>query len=111
VPRGAAPKRSAALKTKVSRATRRESLEGDDAGHPPADLPAAEPAAHLAVDDHRDAVLEAALRGPLSNEDIRAATGLDAIDARTLAKALVDRGLLTVIGQRRGTRYALAIGQ
>jgi hypothetical protein len=111
VPRVAAPKKSAARRTKVPRSTRRESSKEDDSDDPSADLRSSAPAVRFAVDDHRDAVLEAALRGPLSNEDIRAATGLDAIDARTVAKALVDRGLLTVIGQRRGTRYALAIGQ
>lgn len=61
----------------------------------------------LSVDAHRDAVLAAAARGPLSNEDIREATGLDTAGARTVAKALADRGLLTVTGQKRGTRYAL----
>lgn len=64
----------------------------------------------LAVDERRDAVLAAALRGPLTNEDIREATGLDTAGARALAKALADRGLLTVTGQKRGTRYALATG-
>jgi len=64
----------------------------------------------LSVDAHRDAVLAAAARGPLSNEDIREATGLDTAGARTVAKALADRGLLTVTGQKRGTRYALATG-
>lgn len=63
----------------------------------------------LPVDEHRDAVLDAALRGPLTNENIREATGLDTAGARALAKALVERGLLTVTGQKRGTRYALAL--
>lgn len=52
----------------------------------------------------------AAARGPLTNEDIRGATGLDPADARAVAKALADRGLLVVTGQKRGTRYALATG-
>jgi len=74
--------------------------------------PAGEPAAPrsrstVSVDEHRDAVLAAAARGPLSNEDIREATGLDTAGARMVAKALADRGLLTVTGQKRGTRYAL----
>ena len=62
----------------------------------------------LPVDEHRDAVLDAALGGPLTNEDIRDATGLDTAGARAVAQALADRGLLVVTGQKRGTRYALA---
>lgn len=109
VPKVAGSKKEAAFRRTVSRAARREDVDFDDPGNRGADVPSeSTPAPRVSVDDHRDAVLEAALDGPLSNEDIRAATGLDAIGARTLAKVLVDRGLLTVIGQRRGTRYGLA---
>lgn len=54
-----------------------------------------------------DAVLTAAAAGPLSNEDIRGLTGLDAAGARAVATALVKDGRLTTTGQRRGTRYLL----
>jgi len=56
-------------------------------------------AAHLA------AVLDAAASGPLSNEEIRALTGLDTAGARAVAKHLVARGELVTTGQKRGTRY------
>jgi len=45
-----------------------------------------EPAQRVSVDDHRVAVLEVALDGPLSNKDIRAATGLDEPGARPSPK-------------------------
>jgi Fic family protein len=53
-------------------------------------------------------VLDAAASGPLSNEDIRALTGLDTAGARAVAKHLVARGELVTTGQKRGTRYQLA---
>lgn len=109
VPRVGGSKKAAPVRRAIPRATRREAVGLDESSDPAGDsISEPEVAQRVSVDDHRDAVLEAALDGPLSNEDIRAATGLDAIGARTLAKALVARGLLTVIGQRRGTRYALA---
>lgn len=54
-----------------------------------------------------DAVLAAASVGPLSNEQIRAATGLDAASARAVAQRLVADGRLVSTGQRRGMRYVL----
>jgi DNA-binding IclR family transcriptional regulator len=52
-------------------------------------------------------VLDAAASGPLSNEQIRALTGLDTTGARKLLKHLVGRGDLVQTGQRRGARYQL----
>ncbi|GLZ51342.1 BREX-2 system adenine-specific DNA-methyltransferase PglX [Actinomycetospora sp. NBRC 106378] len=54
-----------------------------------------------------DAVLTAAVSGPLSNEDIRNVTGLDAAGARAVATSLVKDARLSTIGQKRGTRYQL----
>jgi hypothetical protein len=56
---------------------------------------------------HLDAVLTAAVSGPLSNEQIRELTGLDATGARGVATHLVKEVLLVTTGQRRGTRYVL----
>lgn len=56
---------------------------------------------------HVDAVLTAAASGPLSNEQIRDVTGLDAAGARALAQHLVADGKLVTAGQRRGMRYLL----
>ncbi|MGH3800726.1 MAG: BREX-2 system adenine-specific DNA-methyltransferase PglX [Pseudonocardiaceae bacterium] len=53
------------------------------------------------------AVLDAAASGPLSNEQIRALTGLDTAGARAVAKHLVTRGELVTTGQKRGTLYQL----
>lgn len=54
-----------------------------------------------------DAVLTAAASSPLSNEQIRDLTGLDAAGARALAQHLVAEGRLVTTGQRRGMRYVL----
>ena len=56
---------------------------------------------------HLDAILTAAGSGPLSNEQIRDLTGLDATGARAAAQHLVADGRLTTSGQRRGMRYLL----
>lgn len=45
----------------------------------------------------------AAACGPLSHEQIRALTGLDAASARAVAKHLVGHANLATIGQERGT--------
>ncbi|GEL17293.1 BREX-2 system adenine-specific DNA-methyltransferase PglX [Pseudonocardia asaccharolytica] len=55
--------------------------------------------------EHVDAVLTAAATGPLSNEQIRDLTGLDAAGARAVATYLVKQGRLVTTGQRRGMRY------
>ncbi|MFN2389923.1 MAG: ATP-binding protein [Actinomycetota bacterium] len=52
-----------------------------------------------------DLVLNAAREGPISNEDVRALTGLDRRRALELLKKLVDSGRLQRSGSRRGTRY------
>ncbi|MGH3697291.1 MAG: BREX-2 system adenine-specific DNA-methyltransferase PglX [Pseudonocardiaceae bacterium] len=57
--------------------------------------------------DQISAVLTAAESGPLSNEQIRDITGLDAAGARALAQHLVTEGRLVTTGQRRGMRYLL----
>ena len=56
---------------------------------------------------HLDAVVTAAASGPLSNEQIRTLTGLDAAGARAVAQHLVAEGRLVTTGQRRGMRYVL----
>jgi hypothetical protein len=52
-------------------------------------------------------VVTAAASGPLSNEQIRDLTGLDAAGARAIAQHLVAEGRLVTTGQRRGMRYLL----
>ncbi len=56
---------------------------------------------------HLDAIVTAAGSGPLSNEQIRDLTGLDAAGARAAAQHLVADGRLVTSGQRRGVRYLL----
>lgn len=46
-----------------------------------------------------------AAEGPISNADVRAATGLDRSEVRSLLGRLVNEGRLLQSGQRRGTRY------
>jgi ATP-dependent DNA helicase RecG len=52
-----------------------------------------------------DLVLTEARLRPVSNEDVRAITGLDRRKALQLLKKLVDSGQLRQEGSRRGTRY------
>lgn len=52
-----------------------------------------------------DLVLEEARLRPISNEDTRQLTGLDRRKALQLLTRLVDAGVLSRKGQRRGTRY------
>ena len=83
-------------------------LPGSAKRHSAAPRPARERRALSAPDPaHVDAVLTAAASGPLSNEQIRDVTGLDAPGARTLAQHLVADGKLVTAGQRRGMRYLL----
>ncbi|GAA4535320.1 BREX-2 system adenine-specific DNA-methyltransferase PglX [Pseudonocardia xishanensis] len=56
---------------------------------------------------HLDVIVTAAAQGPLSNEQIRDLTGLDAPGARAAAQHLVAEGRLVTTGQRRGMRYQL----
>ncbi|MDN5852549.1 MAG: BREX-2 system adenine-specific DNA-methyltransferase PglX, partial [Actinomycetia bacterium] len=53
------------------------------------------------------ALVAGAADGPLSNEQIRETTGLDAAGARAVARHLVAEGRLVTTGQRRGMRYLL----
>lgn len=50
-------------------------------------------------------VLDAANAGPITNERVRALTGMDRVAARALLKRLVEEGQLTQHGERRGTTY------
>lgn len=56
--------------------------------------------------DELDHLIEnLAAEGPISNADVREATGLDRVEVRELLGKLVKRGRLKQVGQRRGTRY------
>jgi ATP-dependent DNA helicase RecG len=59
----------------------------------------------LGPDELADLIEGLASEGPVSNADIRAATGLDRWKVRDLLGALVREDRLVQIGQRRGTRY------
>jgi ATP-dependent DNA helicase RecG len=61
----------------------------------------------LSPDELADVVVRLAESGPISNSDVRAATGLDRAEAHSLLDRLVKRGRLVRTGQRRGTRYHL----
>jgi predicted HTH transcriptional regulator len=52
-------------------------------------------------------VLELAARGPVTNASVRAATGLDRVEALRLLERLVRAGRLQRLGERRGSRYVL----
>lgn len=52
-------------------------------------------------------IVDLAREGPISNADVRRATGLDRSQARALLAALVADGRLVQTGKRRGTRYRL----
>jgi len=45
---------------------------------------------------------------PLANEDLRAATGLDAQGMRDALAPLIESGAVARTGERRGTKYFLA---
>lgn len=74
-------------------------LEGSLA--PPAGL-------RLSQEELMSLVADLAAQGPISNADVRQATGLDRREARALLAALVHEGRLVQVGRRRGTRYRLA---
>ncbi len=68
----------------------------------------APPMSRPAAPDVRTVILGLAHAGPVTNEDVRAASGLDrAAVLRALAR-LVDDGILVREGERRATRYRLA---
>ncbi|MEX0990434.1 MAG: ATP-binding protein [Actinomycetota bacterium] len=58
--------------------------------------------------DLRELVVDLAASGPITNADVRQATGLDRVAALRVLDALVREGLLRRHGERRTTRYELA---
>lgn len=62
----------------------------------------------LSRDELADVVVELAENGPISNRDVRVATGLDRAEALALLDRLVRERRLVRTGQRRGTRYRRA---
>jgi len=55
--------------------------------------------------DLGDFVEELATSGPVSNQSVREATGLDRSEALSVLRRLVSQGRLVQTGSRRGTRY------
>lgn len=55
-----------------------------------------------------DLIETMATEGPISNADVRAATGLDRSEVRAILAKLVKEGRVLQSGQRRGTRYRAA---
>lgn len=58
--------------------------------------------------DHDAKVLSLMASGPVSNADVREATGLSVLAARDVLTDLMARGLVYRTGETRGTRYHLA---
>jgi ATP-dependent DNA helicase RecG len=63
------------------------------------------PGLQLSPDELADVVAQLAAAGPISNSDVRAATGLDRAEALAVLDRLVRRGRLVRTGQRRGAKY------
>ncbi|MDO5685699.1 MAG: ATP-binding protein, partial [Bifidobacterium sp.] len=59
---------------------------------------------------HKNALLALRTRGSLTNADYRKITGVDPVAARKELRQLEQLGLITRVGERRGTRYELAQG-
>ena len=59
----------------------------------------------LSTEELDDVVARLAADGSIANSDVRAATGLDRVEALSLLDRLVRSGRLRRSGQRRGTRY------
>jgi ATP-dependent DNA helicase RecG len=59
----------------------------------------------LSAEELDEVVARLAADGPITNRDVRAATGLDRAEALALLDRLVRAGRLRRYGQRRGTRY------
>ncbi len=57
--------------------------------------------------DFHAVILELVASGPVTNADVRGATGLDRADTLRLLQGMVDEGLLGRSGTKRGTRYQL----
>ncbi len=62
----------------------------------------------LSADELDDAVARLADAGPISNQDVRAATGLERTEALSVLDRLVTAGRLRRTGERRGTKYHAA---
>jgi ATP-dependent DNA helicase RecG len=75
-------------------------LEGDL--EPPAGL-------RLHHEELKELICSLADEGAITNAIVRARTGLDRADALRILNELVDEGTLVRTGERRGTRYALAV--
>lgn len=60
----------------------------------------------LSPDELAEVIARLADAGPITNSDVRAATGLDRVDALAALDRLVRDGRLRRTGQRRGTRYS-----
>ena len=71
------------------------------------------PTAGLRLDHEalRHVILGLAAEGPISNETVRAETGLDRAQVLALLTTLVNGGLLERHGERRGTHYTLPTTQ
>lgn len=54
-------------------------------------------------------IVDLGSEGPISNADVRRATGLDRNEARALLARLVKEGRLIQSGERRGTRYRVPL--
>lgn len=61
----------------------------------------------LSPDELADLIERLATEMPISNGDVRSATGLDRWKVRDLLGAMTDKGRLVKVGERRGTRYRL----
>jgi DNA-binding MarR family transcriptional regulator len=59
----------------------------------------------LSPEELADVVARLAEAGPISNSDVRAATGLDRAEALAVLDRLVRAGRLVRTGQRRGAKY------
>lgn len=59
----------------------------------------------LGPDELATVIARLAVEGPISNADVRAATGVDRTEALRLLDRLVREGRLVRTGERRGTRY------
>ena len=62
----------------------------------------------LSAEELDDVVARLAADGPISNQDVRAATGLERADALAILDRLVRGGRLRRTGERRGTKYHAA---
>jgi ATP-dependent DNA helicase RecG len=59
----------------------------------------------LSPSELADLVVQLAADGPITNTDVRRATGLDRVASLAILDKLVSEGRLVRVGQRRGTRY------